>query len=241
MRSDHTILISCRRSPGSCCFCNYEATDCDISHTGFGWHKTLTAYVYLYIFFIWICSMEIRINDCLVFLLVLFCIPFISRLFRNPAALINLSFDAFLYTSSFIKSTVIKIYTSCVFVSFGKIPVTINHSCIWIIAAKKTVRYTAYPYIFFIRNPCLNTFCTSDNCTERLYAPVSNSRIFCTGMNRIYIFPVNSRRYQNFIPRLCNFCRIIDMTKWHLLCTISVMTSFSIYINLHEKPSHICF
>ena len=121
VRSDHTILISCRRSPGSCCFCNYEATDCDISHTGFGWHKTLTAYVYLYIFFIWICSMEIRINDCLVFLLVLFCIPFISRLFRNPAALINLSFDAFLYTSSFIKSTVIKIYTSCVFVSFGKI------------------------------------------------------------------------------------------------------------------------
>ena len=39
----------------------------------------------------------------------------------------------------------------------------------------------------------------------------------------------------NFIPRLCNFRCIIDMAKRHLLRTITVMTSFSIYINLHVK------
>ena len=35
VRPDHAILISCRRCPGSCCFCNYETTDCDISNTCF--------------------------------------------------------------------------------------------------------------------------------------------------------------------------------------------------------------
>ena len=241
MRADHTVLISSRRSPGSSCFCNSKTTDCNISYPGFRWHKAFTTYINFYIFLIWIFSMKISINYCLVFFLILFCIPFVSRLFRNPTTVINLTFNTVFHTSCFIKSTVIKIYTSCMFISFGKIPVPINHSRIWIITAKEAVRYTAYPYIFLIRNPCLNTFCSSDNCPKRLYTPVNNSRILCTCMNRIYIFTVNSRSYQNFISRLCNFRCIINMTKRHLRCTISIMTNFSIYINLHVKPSHICF
>ena len=235
MRTNHAILISCRRSPGSSRFCNAKTTDCDISYTGFGWHKAFTTHINFHIFLIWIFAMEISINYRLIFFLILLCIPFISRFFRNPATLINRTFDALFHASCFIKSTIIEIYASCMFISFCKIPVSINHSCIWIIATKKTIRYMAYPYIFFIRNPCLDTFCSSDNCPERLLTSISNSGLLCTGMNRIYIFPVNSRSYENFIPRLCNFRCIIDMAKRHLLRTITVMTSFSIYINLHVK------
>ena len=94
-----------------------------------------------------------------------------------------------------------------------------------------------------VNNPEIDVvdICTPNNVHAEIAIAVSNSGILSTRMNRIYIFPINSRSYPNFIPRLCNFCCIINMTKRHLFCTITIMTSIYIYINLHEKPSHICF
>lgn len=57
-------------------------------------------------------------------------------------------------------------------------------------------------------------------------------------MNRIYIFPINSRSYPNFIPRLCNFCCIINMTKRHLFCTITIMTSIYIVFRRLEVAGY---
>ena len=94
VRSDHTILISCRRCPCGSCFIDIKSTDCNIIYMVFRWHKAVAADIDLHLFHTGIFSLKIRINNC--FLSILFCIPFVYGPFRFPGMYINLTFDTLL-------------------------------------------------------------------------------------------------------------------------------------------------
>ena len=100
MRTNHTILISCRRCPGRSCFFNIKAGQGDEIHVLFTRHKTLPADVDLNLFFPRIFSLEVRINHR--FFPVLNGIPFVHRPFLIPGGLINFAFLTLFQCQGFI-------------------------------------------------------------------------------------------------------------------------------------------
>ena len=125
-----------------------------------------------------------------------------------------------------------------------KIPVTADHCRVWVIIAKNSVVYTAYPHIIFVMLPVIHRFRTGDLCAERLLTLIDDSRILGSAVDRINIFMVNTRCNQNFISCLCNFCRIVDELERHLFCSVSILRSgiidivnhFSILLFVIVKP-----
>src|SRR5690606_3936157 len=93
VRTNHTILKSCRRCPGGGSFINFKSSDRNITDACFRWHKASTTYIDLYIFLIWILTLEISINNCFISIHILFGIPLIDRFFRYPTAFIDFAFD----------------------------------------------------------------------------------------------------------------------------------------------------
>ena len=123
------------------------------------------------------------------------------------------------------------------FICFGKVPVSIYQRGIRIVSSKKTVRHTADPDILLVWRPGLDSFRTSNNCSQMFCAPVTDPGFLCSCIDRIHILPVNARRNQNFITRSCDLCRIVDAAERSFLCTVSVTANFAIYINFHMKTS----
>ena len=107
VRADHTVLKSGRRRPGRRCFIDIESADGDVAHTDLRREEALAAYVDLHVLLVRILALEICIDNSLVCLRVLLGIPFVYRLFRYPAALVDLTGDTICQRGCLINRTVI--------------------------------------------------------------------------------------------------------------------------------------
>ena len=127
-----------------------------------------------------------------------------------------------------------------------KIPVAADHCRVWVIIAKDSVVYAAYPHIIFVMLPVVHRFRTGDPCAERLLTLIDDSSILGSAVDRIDIFVVDTRCNQNFISCFCNFCRIVDELERHLFCSVSILRSgiidivnhFSILLFVIVKPEN---
>ena len=72
MRADHAVLIRSRRCPGRRCLIDIEATHGDIADTVLLRHKALAADSNLDIFLPRVGTLEVRVNNGLVLLRILF-------------------------------------------------------------------------------------------------------------------------------------------------------------------------
>ena len=122
-----------------------------------------------------------------------------------------------------------------------KIPVTADHCRVWVIIAKDSVVYAAYPHIIFVMLPVVHRFRTGDPCAERLLTLIDDSRILGSAVDRIDIFVVDTRCNQNFISCFCNFCRIVDILKRHLFCSVSILRSGIVDIVNHFSMLLFCY
>ena len=84
VRTDHTFLIGGGRGPLGGGFGNGKAGQGNVAYTFFIRIEAVPPHIDLYIFLIWICSLEIGVDHSLIFLFVLFCIPGVNRKIRIP-------------------------------------------------------------------------------------------------------------------------------------------------------------
>ena len=239
VRTDHTVLKCCRRRPGGCCLADGKAADCDITYPCFGREEAFTTNIDFYLFYIRIFPLEIGVNDCFIRFGILFGIPFVDRLFRNPAAWIHFSPKTLIQSYSFIHGATVQIYASGMFVCFCKIPVSVYCCCIWVIRTEHAVCHTAYPGAVLIFCPGFDLLRTGDHCPQRFYATIGDPGIFVSGMDRINIFTVDSRSYQDFVSRLCDLCSIVDFSERSLFGSVSITCSIYVYINFHVHNLHV--
>jgi hypothetical protein len=127
------------------------------------------------------------------------------------------------------------------FVWNSEIPVSIYQSCIRIVITENTVWDPAYPDISLVMLPAFYLFCTGDHSTKRLSTDISDTGIFSTGMNRIYIFPVNPGATSTSSPGRATFAASLIRLKWSFNGTIAVSRGIHIYIVFHDTTSGYYF
>ncbi len=215
VRTNHTILISCRRRPGRSCFFNIKARQGNKIHMLFARHKALPADIDLDLFLTRILSLEIRINNR--FITFALRIPLVSGPLMLPGWLINRSMIALRQSQCLIHRFVIQINASRVTLILRKVPVPINRRIVRIIVIEYSVRNVCNPYVLTEMLPVLHFFRTTDNCSKRLHRTIHDP-VFCrSAMDGIHILPVNAGHNQYFIPRHRNLRRIVDSLKRPLL------------------------
>ena len=96
VRTDHTVLISSRRRPCRCCLADIKSTERNVIYACFRRHKAVPAHVDFYFFLRRVFTLEVCVDDRLIFLFVLLGIPFVNRPLRLPGRRINLALDTLL-------------------------------------------------------------------------------------------------------------------------------------------------
>ena len=236
VRSDHAVLISRRRCP--CCgrFINVKTTDRNVSDSVFPWKEALPAHGNLNILPARVCSLEISINNRLIFLRILFGVPLPPGGLRVPGTLIDSPLRTFLQCFRLVQSLIVQPDTSGMPATPGKIPVAENIRCIGVVISKNAIVDSRDINISPVRFPGLHFFGAGNFRFQRLQTSICNACIFSSRVDRIYILPVYAGGNKYFIPGLRPMGGIIDAAKRHLLCPIAVMTSGCIYINYHPVP-----
>ena len=180
----------CRRCPGGCGLADGKAADSNITYSCFGREEAFTTHIDFHIFRVRIFSLEIGVNDCFIRFGILFGIPFVDRIFRNPAAWIHFSAKTLIQSYCLTHGATVQIYAAGMFVCLCKIPVTIYCSRIWVIRTERTICHTTYPGVVLIRCPGFNLLCTGNHSTQWLYTAIGDPGIFTSGIDWIYIFTV---------------------------------------------------
>ena len=180
VRSDETVLISCRRSPGGSSLINLKAAYGDVTHTGLVRHEAVTAYGDFYFLVVRVQSLEVSIeNGCVAFL---YGEPFVLGFFLIPCAWVSCAFDTLVESHGLVHCKIVQIYGTGVAYGRCEIPVTAYIGGVRIVSAEYTVVHAGSPYVAFIQGPVRQNFCTGDNSAERLFGTVYDAVVFRTCM-----------------------------------------------------------
>ena len=119
----------------------------------------------------------------------------------------------------------------------GEIPVAVNKSRVGIVASEDAVLNSRTPDVTIIFRPPCKLVSACDYRPKGLLASIGDAVLFGSGIDGIYILPVDSGSHQNLIAGHRYCCCLINPSKGQSLTAVTVVQSIYIYINYHFLPS----
>ena len=238
VRTDHTFLVRGRRSPLGSRLADGESGQGDKAYAFLAGIEAVFAHAQFHFFLVGVQALEVGIEHGGISRLILLCIPGIDGEITIPGRLGRYGMQDFFQLCHFVHGFMVEVHVAQMRNERGNEPVAGDQGGIGVaLACKKTVRNACLPGGTLHKFPSGQGFRTGDDRLERLRGTIGDPGFFRTRVDRVYIFTIDTRCNDDFIPRDGDLGRFRDGLEGCILCSFAKDCCILIYIVFHKTST----